>query len=125
MFEVVEELIPNLTGNKLMAIFLVVVFTEIVKKLLDEFNFKHEKKILAGSKFVLPLAFSVGASFVLFQIEDIKHNEIISNICIIYGVSVATYEMIVKRVGLTRKSNNSDSKSDSENDSKDDSESEE
>lgn len=111
MFEIVEELIPNLTGNKLMAIFLVVVFTEIVKKLLDEFNFKHEKKILAGSKFVLPLFFSIGASFVLFQIEDIKHNEIISNVCIIYGVSVATYEMIVKRVGLTMSSDSSNSKS--------------
>lgn len=115
MFEVVEELIPNLTGNKLMAIFLVVIFTEIVKKFLDEFNFKHEKKILAGSKFVLPLFFSIGASFVLFQIDDIKHNEIISNVCIVYGVSVATYEMIVKRVGLTMKSGSSNSKSDSEN----------
>lgn len=123
MFEIVEELMPNLTGNKLMAIFLVVVFTEIVKKLLDEFNFKHEKKILAGSKFVLPLFFSIGASFVLFQIEDIKHNEIISSICIIYGVSVATYEMIIKRVGLTRKSNSSDSKTDKTD--KGDSESEE
>lgn len=116
MFDIVEELIPNLTGNKLMFIFLVVVFTEIVKKLLDEFNFKHEKKILAGSKFVLPLFFSIGASCILFQIEDIKHNEIISNVCIIYGVSVVTYEMIVKRIGLSMKSNSSNSKSDSKSD---------
>lgn len=119
MFDLVGELLPNLTGNKLMAIFLVVIFTEIVKKLLDEFNFKHEKKILAGSKFVFPLFFSIGAAFVLFQIEDIKHNEIISNVCIIYGVSVATYEMIVKKVGLTIKNrvSHSDSKSeDTDND---------
>jgi len=71
---------------------LTAVLVEVGKKIVDRFGYKVASLVILGSAFILSVGFS------LLTVQGIITKEMITSIAVVWASSVATYEIILKRI---------------------------